>query len=196
MNLLDLSRPWSHQYRPGRSSRVESERREASESKMSHPCSDRQEMKRAQRDSPEEPCTRASRSPEGEVHLFRDFPGGNQKGGLQGPPGMNCPTCPLLFSGLGLRLCPPTLSPSTVPQPLLDLQSKALRPSPLCSLTACSGLQARQMTDRQGFTGRPHLTSTSHTWSFSHSSFLCSRADCQPLPGLQSSVQMSRLSLL
>lgn len=140
-------------------------------------------MRWAQRDSPEEPCTRASSSPEGEVCLFRDFPGGNQKGGLQGPPGMNCPTCPLLFSGLGLWLCPPTLSLSlrTIPQPHLDLQSKALRPSPLCSLDACSGSQTTP--DCQGFTGRPHLAFTPHTWPFSRCSFLCSRADCQPPTG-------------
>lgn len=115
-------------------------------------------MKQTQRDSPEEPCTRASRSPEGEVYLFRDFPRGNQKGGLLGLPRHELSHLLTLFMGLGLWLHLPALSLST-----------------------------SECFFGFGFRGTfcLHLASTSHTWShtFSHGNFLCSLADCQPPTG-------------
>lgn len=90
---------------------------------MSHPYPDRGAMGQAQRDSPEEPCARASRSPEGEVCLFRDFPRGNQREGLwllqarTVPPVCCCP------QSLAMSSNPHSLH--IIPQSHLDLQRKA-----------------------------------------------------------------------
>lgn len=117
-------------------------------------------MGQAQRDSPEEPCTRASRSPEGEVCLFRDFPRGNQREGFWL---LQARTCLLLFSGPGLWLCPPTHPFSASP------------------FMACSGLQAHQ-TARISLISCLRLAFTLHTWNF-QSLELSVLPDCRPPTG-------------
>lgn len=93
---------------------------------MSHPYPDRGAMGQAQRDSPEEPCTRASRSAEGEVCLFRDFPRGNQREGFWLLQARTVP--PVCCSSLAPQSLAMSSNPCSlhiIPQSHLDLQRKA-----------------------------------------------------------------------